>query len=1135
MNKNLWIIFCVVILLLTIGSASAENISKWGVTQDNRGWLTGTKSFAPFLNNWTSLGESDNAPLVFDINNDTYNEVIQNRNGTIKVFSYSGTLITQLSLGVSVANRQMTAYDSDTCPTGNAIYITGSAPAHLFELCLDNNTLQVGWDCFQTLNTSSTTPDKFGASVSRFGLDILSVWFWTDQNSTNRIEVCDHTNQTSYSIINPSNGIAGEGVMPIGNPYNDGYKWVAYADSHQENYSNSSTIYLFNPINQTLNYFNITLPDGGLAWYLGDYNAYMPLFIQRGSGNPDDILQPYFRWFYTPSIFNIHYVDYWYGDATGYKYTDDFGGLGYPSYVQSYPSSYPVQLGNNGDICYFIAFNSYVKFYCRNPTTLVYTYTDSNPFANLVYLLDYKLFADDMNGDGYADFIIPSVVYGVEKGAICYYTNNTNPLSCNTTFNKSHYAYAVDIDKDGYRDLIESDKENNLLKVFLSSSATPVTFCSDTDVIPGHYPTLNFTAQGTMTATNLTPRTDYCSGNNTLYEYYCDDAQNYGATPSPHSCYADGKICQNGACVISNVSSGNVCTDSDSYIFPSINYGVFGIAVNYINGVPVSSFSDTCLSLTTLREYYCNTGANGTIVSTTLDCTTLNASCGGGSCVASQPTCLSYSDTSDYPNLWVETFGYIDPITNHGWYNYAWIPGVNYYDACNILFMNASKNLIPISKPSLYPYDSPISILTFDMGLDSTLLNGSIVPNGMPVSIEIDGNSTADIIIQVDWLTDGTIWAFNGGAYVQVGNWQTWDMYSYKIIINQDDRTFNFYYTNSSNMLSYITGGQNLSFIANHSLNFFQVNPHTPVSGSYASVGVFLDNIRLQVAPAENMSGQTNFCSMTNYGSNCVFFDHFDYADDTYAHGWYLFNTTTSNSIVTYDDPNNLYFQHEIGPIYSSSGVFTTQFRALFPAPPQNSLDTIYYRLYGPGGSTPVNIQFRQGRMYDMNQNGLPLGTYSYGVWYKVTMEIDPLAGTYDLYLDNKKLVNKMPIVNPSSQITKVYFFANTNSSIMLDYVSIIKSTILTDPFTSGIDSETGVPIADTTWCWSKTNGSFNWDCCTGQENATKSFWCPVRTTIRYGLGGVTNFVLMNFIYFLIIVIAFVLITPYIAPKLRGR
>jgi hypothetical protein len=82
-------------------------------------------------------------------------------------------------------------------------------------------------------------------------------------------------------------------------------------------------------------------------------------------------------------------------------------------------------------------------------------------------------------------------------------------------------------------------------------------------------------------------------------------------------------------------------------------------------------------------------------------------------------------------------------------------------------------------------------------------------------------------------------------------------------------------------------------------------------------------------------------------------------------------------------------------------------------------------------------------------------------------------------------------------------------------------------------DDEIGVSVADMTWCWDE--GRFNWSCCTYAENSTKSMLCPMRVTGRYVLGGVATFIFENFIYFLILVVVFVLITPYIAPKLREQ
>jgi hypothetical protein len=98
-----------------------------------------------------------------------------------------------------------------------------------------------------------------------------------------------------------------------------------------------------------------------------------------------------------------------------------------------------------------------------------------------------------------------------------------------------------------------------------SSSPSNTTNCSDTDS-QGFYPTLNYATKGTMTATGLTNRTDYCGSGTQLIEYSCDSSSEYTVTVTPFDCSSVGAVCINGACVQGN----NCTTQTDTYSFPVI-------------------------------------------------------------------------------------------------------------------------------------------------------------------------------------------------------------------------------------------------------------------------------------------------------------------------------------------------------------------------------------------------------------------------------------------------------------------------------------------------------------------------------------------------------------------------------------
>jgi hypothetical protein len=663
-----------------------------------------------------------------------------------------------------------------------------------------------------------------------------------------------------------------------------------------------------------------------------------------------------------------------------------------------------------------------------------------------------------------------------------------------------------------------------------------LTFCNDTD--KATYPTINYTLRGTMSATNITNRTDYCNGNNVL-EYYCDNSTSYHPVPVQYDCTAIGMNCVNGSCVA--VSSNGTCDDSDLLTYPTLNYNLSGI-VTTNNGTELT-YADSCYNSTHLLEYYCGSPTIPLVTNITYWCGNVGKICDAGQCILNTTNvtnCSVYSDSYVYPTIWMETFGYIDSLTNHGgWIGYPYVIGQNPYDACNVLFMDANISTDPVANV----LNSTIStdfVLTFDIQPETDIGGDMYIPGGMPFYVFLL-NVTGDELnpaIELEWGTDGKIYNHPYNASIQeIGNYQG-SSDSYKLVVNMTTHTFKFYYTNSTNLLSFIEGCSNCSFKNNGTIKQFEIYPLPPVYGNwtYNILGIWADNIKLtlgaETAPPVNV---TNYC----YFTGCIFHDHFLYADDTYTHGWYMFNTTPSQSIVFYgNSTQGYYFDHYFNTFRStdSSGLMSVQFRAMFPQPPESALDLNHFSIYSDLVTKPIDLEFSDGIIFDVNRGVSPVGTYAFGSWNTYTLLVNLQSNTYDLYQDSNRLVNGAPITQIVTEVSKVGFWVNTNSSMYLDYVTIANGSVLVDAITTGgIISDTGVPVADLRWCWSDTNGSFDWACCTAQENATRSILCPARVTARFWLGSATTFILGNFIYFLILIIIFVIVTPYIAPKLRGQ
>jgi hypothetical protein len=77
-----------------------------------------------------------------------------------------------------------------------------------------------------------------------------------------------------------------------------------------------------------------------------------------------------------------------------------------------------------------------------------------------------------------------------------------------------------------------------------------------------------------------------------------------------------------------------------------------------------------------------------------------------------------------------------------------------------------------------------------------------------------------------------------------------------------------------------------------------------------------------------------------------------------------------------------------------------------------------------------------------------------------------------------------------------------------------------------------GIPESHFRQCWDD-DGHFDWDCCSSEEEAERSMWCPTRVTALYFLANITQFVLQYLLYFLIIAILFVILTPYFLRMVR--
>jgi len=435
------------LILLSISCMAFEQIGKMGITQENSNWLSGTRGTTNYPLNLTDIGQADNMPLVYDINGDGLNEIIQSRSNVIKVYNVNSTLVTSKTIA-NLGDRQLTAFNSTSCASHQALYgLESNGTA--FELCW-NSTIQD----FTTIKTctatnSGTTGTNQGISMILENGGVYGAFAYTKTSGSKEIQICNFTGTSDHSY--PLNYTGTAPILASGNPLNDGKQYWITQYSH--NGTDKGAAY-FNK-EGSITQINIH----GMIYSLDVLPDVSPTYVKRGSGQADAILLPinYIPYSGVPSR-----RTYLYMDSTGYVYSYAFGVAtdNCPGYISN-----PLQLGGvDGDICFIEVHGCTQKnFICKNPNTLSTTYSKTiatAPYSNA------RISAMDMNNDGYSDFFIAQ---GTSGAQLCLYTGNANPLTCTSLGGgDASYVYGIDIDNDLYRDIVFSDNTNDMFQVKLT-------------------------------------------------------------------------------------------------------------------------------------------------------------------------------------------------------------------------------------------------------------------------------------------------------------------------------------------------------------------------------------------------------------------------------------------------------------------------------------------------------------------------------------------------------------------------------------------------------------------------------------------------------------------------------------------
>lgn len=506
--------------------------------------------------------------------------------------------------------------------------------------------------------------------------------------------------------------------------------------------------------------------------------------------------------------------------------------------------------------------------------------------------------------------------------------------------------------------------------------------------------------------------------------------------------------------------------------------------------------------------------------------------------------CPYHPVSYEFPILWADYFQYNDRITRHGWGGYPFVVGDNPYDVCDILYYDRADYGDEIYYDMSYDVIDNFEI-TFDLFPDDDnaigcYADGYFFITDVPASVYNRTYTTENnLLLSLKWDTDCKIHARTVGNNWStiVGNYHMCQglgyadsLESYKIIVDFDTQTYDFYFTNCTSPFSYQLGCANCSFVSNNvtKARAFRWFPDF----STTSYGWWLDTISLRQTEGYAPSNVTNFC----YFDGCIFHDHFDYDDSTYGHGWYMHETIPVNSIATLTNQTyGYYFDHTFDVFRKTDGegIVTVQFYAMIPEETSKFEDTKFL-LYGDDyNRRPLYIDFGIQTITAFSANNQVIGHFNYDKWYLYSFVLDLNEQTFDFYIDGSKSAEDVAIeaLEQSDGIAKVGFKPETDSIMLVDFITVAEGTDIIDDIVDFED--TGVPSEHLRVCWDE--GDFDWTCCSSKEQNDKSLWCPFRVTILWGLASTTVFALKYILYVLILAGLFVLCLPIILHLVRGE
>ncbi len=486
-----------------------------------------------------------------------------------------------------------------------------------------------------------------------------------------------------------------------------------------------------------------------------------------------------------------------------------------------------------------------------------------------------------------------------------------------------------------------------------------------------------------------------------------------------------------------------------------------------------------------------------------------------------------------YPTLWADYFQYNDALTEHGWVGYPFVIGENPIEICDMLYYDTDDSDEYINYTMPTPIYNDFSI-QWEYGGDSPANETSYYLCGAPVqwyAWDDEDNLVAYLVFsQVNDGEKCNITSYGNYTFDDVGFWGegggNWD---YKLEFNMTSKQFDFYYTDLSSPYDYVKGCDDCFWYNTSSDNIakFGWRPIYPIPAEQD--GFWLDTIIVKDLGEPDTTYTTNFC----YFDGCIYHDHFDYDNAVKFHGWYLNEQIPTDSYIEFDaNPYSYWLDHTFDVFRNTDaeGIITIQFRAMLREQ-TSTVNSPQFYLYGADYTkTPLVIEFDSGIVSDLN-SGTAIGSYQEDRWYEFAFVVDLDGNTYDFYMDESLMANDQAIEDMTTSVAKIGFHTVDNP-IWIDSVTVSEGYEVIADIIETLD--TGVPSEHLQECWSD-NGTFDWSCCEDDEEEEKSLGCVTRVTFFYGIGSLTNFILRYILYFIVLAIFFVLLTPYILKSVRGN